>query len=64
MIILLNNKETHIPEACSLQDLLKLKKYKRSAVIINDIHILIRDYNRIILKKDDVVKIVRMSGGG
>jgi len=64
MNILLNDTALELPDDYCLKDLLKLKRYRRAAVIINDKHILIRDYESVILKNNDVVKIVRISGGG
>ncbi|HDZ40524.1 MAG TPA: MoaD/ThiS family protein [Bacteroidetes bacterium] len=64
MNILLNDTTIEIPDDYCLKDLLKLKGYRRAAVIINDKHILIREYEKVILKNNDAVKIVRISGGG
>ena len=64
MNILLNDTAIELPDDYCLKDLLELKRYRRAAVIINDKHILRRDYENVILKNNDVVKIVRISGGG
>jgi thiamine biosynthesis protein ThiS len=64
MNIVLNDKPVEIPEGTLLRDLLAEYGYRKCAVIINGRHILLKDYESCILKKDDNIMLVRILGGG
>jgi thiamine biosynthesis protein ThiS len=64
MNIVLNDKPVELPEGYLLKDLMAQYGYKKCAVIINGKHILLKDYESCILKKDDNILLVRILGGG
>lgn len=60
-----NNKETVLPEAITVAELLKLRGVKnRSSVWINGTQLLLAEYDSRVLQNRDVVKILRIVAGG
>ena len=65
MEIQVNNKFLAIPENYTVSMLLYHMNYpKSSAVFINGRQILFREYGNFGLNEKDIVKIIRMLGGG
>ncbi len=60
-----NNKETVLPEATTVAELLKLRGVKnRSSVWINGTQLLLSEYDSRVLQNSDAVKILRVVAGG
>jgi thiamine biosynthesis protein ThiS len=64
MNIFINDKQVEIADDLLLVDLLKQFGHQKSVAIINGKHILLKDYESYVLKKDDKLKLVRILGGG
>jgi len=62
--IIVNNKQIEVAEGVLLCDLIKQFDYRLCVVIINGKHILLKDYSTLILNENDIVKMVRILGGG
>ncbi len=65
MEIQLNNKTQSIPDDYTVSMLLFQTNYpKASAVFINGRQILFREYDNYKLNEKDIVRVIRMLGGG
>lgn len=65
MKIIFNKKEELIDQNTTVYQLLDLKGYtKKTAVWVNDRQLLISEYPGTILFEDDIVKVMRIVGGG
>lgn len=65
MEIQVNNKSLSIPDDYTVNELLKHMKYpKSSAVFVNGKQMLFKEYDSFELREKDVVKIIRILGGG
>jgi len=65
MEIQVNNKSLSIPDDYTVNELLNHMRYpKSSAVFVNGKQMLFKEYDSFELREKDVVKIIRILGGG
>ncbi|MGL4483459.1 MAG: sulfur carrier protein ThiS [Anaerovoracaceae bacterium] len=64
MIIIINNKQMEIELGATVAQLLKTLNKNRSAVWVNKKQLLKAEYETVILKENDEVKILRTIAGG
>ena len=63
--VIVNNKNTALPEGTLLSDLLKKNSYEgRVSVWIDDVQLLAADYPNRLLFDGEKIRIIRLVGGG
>ena len=65
MEITVNNKKLDVPNNYKLKDLLNKLDYSKSvAIFINGKQILMAEYDVLVIKENDNIRIIRPLGGG
>ena len=62
--ITINDVMEILPNETTISDIIKSKNYKNVIVWLNDKKLLKKDYDQQILKNGDIIKIIRVLGGG
>ena len=64
MKVWINKKEEQLPDGMIVRQLLDLRKMKRAAVWINGRQLLSAEYDTLIIRENDEIKLLRMVAGG
>jgi len=65
MIVIINNKEEHLPDGITVSELIKYKGYKgKTSIWVNDRHLLLSEYDTFVIHENDILKKVTIVAGG
>ncbi len=65
MKVTINNKEKIIPEGLTVAELLKhLEMKSKTSVWVNGYQLLLKEYEQFKINENDIIKILKIIGGG